>query len=116
MIRGRMTGQLPTRRIGDASIEIRLFLSEHFKRDYRVGEVKNPSIQLAAAVGASSAFPPVLSPMIMKLDPAKLASGQAGKLKLFGYDNTPVAGARLAHIREAFTGTELSASIPVDCG
>jgi hypothetical protein len=31
-------------------------------RDYRVGEILNPSLPLARAVAASSAFPPVLSP------------------------------------------------------
>ena len=31
-------------------------------RDYRVGEVPNPAVPLAAAVAASSAFPPFLSP------------------------------------------------------
>lgn len=47
-------------------------------RDYRVGEVQNPSVSLAAAVAASSAFPPVLSPMVMELDPAAFTpdSGQ----------------------------------------
>jgi NTE family protein len=38
-------------------------------RDYRVGEVKSPKIPLAQAVAASSAFPPVLSPFEMRLDP-----------------------------------------------
>ena len=42
-----------------------------YMRDYRVGEVKNPTIPLAQAVAASSAFPPVLSPMEMRLDPDK---------------------------------------------
>jgi len=37
-------------------------------RDYRVGEIKNPKIPLAQAVAASSAFPPVLSPLEMRLD------------------------------------------------
>src|SRR5206468_1074714 len=41
-----------------------------YMRDYRVGEVKNPRITLARAVAASSAFPPVLSPMEMRLNPA----------------------------------------------
>lgn len=52
--------------------------SKKYMRDYRVGEVKNPTIKLAAAVAASSAFPPVLSPMIMELDPASFTpnSGQ----------------------------------------
>jgi NTE family protein len=41
-----------------------------YMRDYRVGEVKRPSIALSKAVAASSAFPPVLSPVEMRLDPA----------------------------------------------
>jgi NTE family protein len=40
-----------------------------YMRDYRVGEVKRPTITLAQAVAASSAFPPVLSPVEMRLDP-----------------------------------------------
>jgi NTE family protein len=39
-----------------------------YMRDYRVGEVKKPTIPLAQAVAASSAFPPVLSPFEMRLD------------------------------------------------
>ena len=39
-----------------------------YMRDYRVGEVKNPTVKLATAVAASSAFPPVLSPVEMRLD------------------------------------------------
>jgi len=41
--------------------------SKPYMRDYKVGEVKNPTVQLATAVTASSAFPPVLSPMRMEL-------------------------------------------------
>jgi NTE family protein len=37
-------------------------------RDYRVGEVKSPTVPLAKAVAASSAFPPVLSPCELRLD------------------------------------------------
>ena len=40
-----------------------------YMRDYRVGEVKNPKIPLSRAVAASSAFPPVLSPVEIPLDP-----------------------------------------------
>jgi len=40
-----------------------------YMRDYRVGEVKAPRIPLAQAVAASSAFPPVLSPLELRLDP-----------------------------------------------
>lgn len=39
-----------------------------YMRDYRVGEVRNPRILLAEAVAASSAFPPILSPLILTLD------------------------------------------------
>lgn len=40
-----------------------------YMRDYRVGEVKKPEIDLAVVVAASSAFPPILSPMEIDLDP-----------------------------------------------
>jgi NTE family protein len=39
--------------------------------DYKVGELPDPEISLAEVVAASSAFPPVLSPMTIKTDPAK---------------------------------------------
>ena len=38
-----------------------------YMRDYLVGEVKNPTIELSVAVAASSAFPPVLSPLKLEL-------------------------------------------------
>ena len=41
---------------------------KRYMRDYRVGEVKRPTITLAQAVAASSAFPPVLSPVEMRLN------------------------------------------------
>ena len=40
-----------------------------YMRDWRVGEVKSPTVPLAVAVAASSAFPPVLSPATVELDP-----------------------------------------------
>jgi NTE family protein len=40
-----------------------------YMRDYRVGEVRNPKVPVAVAVAASSAFPPVLSPLELRLDP-----------------------------------------------
>lgn len=46
-----------------------------YMRDYRVGEVKAPRISLAEAVAASSAFPPVLSPVEIRLDPAAFTPG-----------------------------------------
>jgi NTE family protein len=38
--------------------------------DYRVGQIKNPRIELAVAVAASAAFPPVLSPVRLRLEDA----------------------------------------------
>ncbi len=40
-----------------------------YMRDYRVGEVKNPKVKLAEVVAASAAFPPILSPVEIKLNP-----------------------------------------------
>lgn len=42
--------------------------SRPFLWDYRVGEVKSPTLELAVAVAASSAFPPFLSPVVLNLD------------------------------------------------
>lgn len=55
--------------------------SRKYMGDYRVGLIMNPVIDLAIAVGASSAFPPVLSPVKLKLDPAKFDKGTAGDLQ-----------------------------------
>lgn len=45
-----------------------------YMRDYRVGEVRDPTVELAVAVGASAAFPPVLSPVVLELDEAAYTS------------------------------------------
>ncbi len=52
--------------------------SRPFVADYRVGMIRNPTIELAVAVAASSAFPPVLSPLKLELDASQwTASGHA---------------------------------------
>lgn len=38
--------------------------------DYKIGEIQNPNTLLARVVGASSAFPPVLSPVVLKTKPS----------------------------------------------
>jgi NTE family protein len=38
--------------------------------DWKVGEINKPTIPLARAVAASSAFPPVLSPLVLKVKPS----------------------------------------------
>jgi NTE family protein len=40
-------------------------LSKPFLADYRLGMLRNPSVSLAEAVAASSAFPPFLSPLVL---------------------------------------------------
>jgi NTE family protein len=40
--------------------------SQKYMADYKVGMIENPTISLATAVAASAAFPPVLSPIILR--------------------------------------------------
>jgi NTE family protein len=51
-----------------------------YMRDYRVGEIKNPRVELAVAIAASSAFPPVLSPVELELDPDDFTKDGGGDL------------------------------------
>lgn len=43
--------------------------SRPYMGDYRVGLINDPTVGLAKAVAASSAFPPVLSPALLDVDP-----------------------------------------------
>lgn len=63
--------------------------SRPFMGDYRVGLIKNPTLHLAVAVGASSAFPPVLSPVELKVHPQDFDAATAGDLQKPPY-NTDV--------------------------
>lgn len=47
--------------------------SKPYMGDYKVGRILNPDLELAVAVAASSAFPPVLSPIELKLNPEQFA-------------------------------------------
>jgi NTE family protein len=47
--------------------------SKPYMADYTIGMVPNPTVELAVAVAASSAFPPILSPLKLKLNPASFA-------------------------------------------
>jgi NTE family protein len=44
-------------------------ISKPYMADYRVGQIDAPQLDLGVAVAASSAFPPVLSPCIIEVDP-----------------------------------------------
>lgn len=69
------TGDLPGRpEIVIVATSVQTGLPWTFGRDRtggpRVGEARGPDIRLADAVAASTAFPPVLSPAVVELDPA----------------------------------------------
>lgn len=49
--------------------------------DYRVWEINNPDIRISVAVGASSAFPPFLSPVILKFDSSQYRKGSGKDLQ-----------------------------------
>jgi NTE family protein len=49
--------------------------------DYRVGQVRRPTIPLARAVAASSAFPPFLSPVRLTIDPRSFTPGTGADLQ-----------------------------------
>jgi NTE family protein len=59
--------------------------SKPFMGDYRVGLIRNPKLELATAVAASSAFPPLLSPAELKLRPADFDPTTAGGLQFEPY-------------------------------
>ncbi len=58
--------------------------------DYRVGIVRKPTIPLAVAVAASSAFPPVFSPVELELNPSDFVSGSGEDLQREPYTSTVV--------------------------
>lgn len=45
-------------------------ISKKYMADYRVGQIDDPDLSVGKAVAASSAFPPVLSPCVIEVDPA----------------------------------------------
>src|SRR6266851_8470306 len=59
--------------------------SKPFMGDYRVGLIRNPRLDLAVAVAASSAFPPFLSPVVLKLNPADFDPTTKGDLQVEPY-------------------------------
>jgi NTE family protein len=55
--------------------------SKPYMWDWRVGKVERPAIELAVAVGASSAFPPVLSPARLHLRDSDFVPGTGADLQ-----------------------------------
>jgi NTE family protein len=54
--------------------------SKPYMADYKVGMIYDPDVELAVAVAASSAFPPVLSPLRLALDPSTFSQEGRGPL------------------------------------
>ncbi len=55
--------------------------SKPFTRDWRVGEIKNPTDSIASVVGASSAFPPFLSPARFRYEESQYTPGSGNGLQ-----------------------------------
>ena len=64
--------------------------SKPYMADYRVGMYRDPRVELAVAVGASSAFPPVLSPVRMSVDANGYAEDGRGELFRPPFTTDPV--------------------------
>jgi NTE family protein len=63
--------------------------SKPYMADYQVGMVRNPDVELALAVAASSAFPPILSPARLHIDPASFDPAERGPLHMPPYTTEP---------------------------
>lgn len=63
--------------------------SKPYMRDWRVGEVRNPTVSLAKAVAASSAFPPVLAPASLKLRESDYVPDSGDGLQKSPYTTSP---------------------------
>ncbi len=59
--------------------------SRSFARDWRVGKIANPTISLATAVAASSAFPPLISPLVLDVDESAYEAGSGEDLQFPPY-------------------------------
>jgi NTE family protein len=64
--------------------------SRRYEWDYRVGRIDDPRVPLAEAVAASSAFPPVLSPLTLRLDPRGFAPATGTDLQVEPYTSEAV--------------------------
>jgi len=65
-------------------------MSRPYLADYRVGMIKNPKILLATAVAASSAFPPILSPAEIDVNPRDFVPDTRCDLQREPYTDTMV--------------------------
>jgi NTE family protein len=64
--------------------------SRPYMGDYRVGRVRNPRTSLAVAVGASSAFPPFLSPAVVPVEPSQFIRDSTNDLQREPYNKAAI--------------------------
>jgi NTE family protein len=64
--------------------------SKPYNRDWRVGEIQKPNDEIAAAVGASSAFPPFLSPARFKYLASQYTDGSGEGLQHAPFTTKPL--------------------------
>lgn len=64
--------------------------SKPYMADYRVGVYPEPAVPLAVAVAASSAFPPLLSPVSLSVDPSGFSPDDRGPLHMAPYTSDVV--------------------------
>jgi len=63
--------------------------SKPFTRDWRVGEIRNPTDSIASVVGASSAFPPFLSPARFRYEQSQYTPGSGSGLQQAPFTTRP---------------------------
>ena len=56
-------------------------ISKPYLWDWRIGQVREPEISVAIAVAASSAFPPFLSPVVLRFDDGAFVPGSGSDLE-----------------------------------
>lgn len=64
--------------------------SKPYMADYLVGRILNPPVPISVAVAASSAFPPVLSPAVLKLNPKDFVLDAKAPLQMEPYTSEAV--------------------------
>lgn len=64
--------------------------SKPYAWDWRVGKIEHPTFRIADVVAASSAFPPVLSPFKLQVDPRAFTPGSGDELQREPYTQTLV--------------------------
>jgi NTE family protein len=64
--------------------------SKPYMWDWRVGKVPQPKVEIAVAVAASSAFPPVLSPLELNLGPSSFEPNTGSGLQMEPYTSEVV--------------------------